>query len=141
LLYLIASTAGSFCFLTQFMRSHSPPFLFMISWIFWSKNECFILLTVFLNFFQSSKLLVNLYFLRSLLQFKSYQLFECMVILTIFKFLSYVSSMMLASKLTTFSNNSTLVKLFVSIALISLIKLLMKDFSFSLPLMIDCFLF
>ena len=141
MLYLIALTAGSFCFLIQFIRSYSPPFLFMISWIFWSKNECFILLTVFLNCFQSSKLLVDLYFSRSLLQFKSHQLFKYMVILTIFEFLFYISSMVLASKLMTFSSDSTLVKLFVSIALISLIKSLMKDFSFLLPLMIDCFLF
>jgi len=103
LLYLIALTAGSFCFLTQFMRSHGPPFLFVISWIFWSKNEHFVLLTIFLNCFQSSKLLVNLYFSRSLLQFKSHQLFEYMVILTIFEFLFYISSMVLASKLMTFS--------------------------------------
>ena len=140
-MYLISSTARSFHFLTQFMRFYGHPFLFAISWIFWSKNKCFVLLTVFLNFFQSSKLLVDLYFSRSLLQFKSHQLFKCMVILTIFKFLSHISSMVLASKLTTFSSNLTSVKLFVSMALISLIKLLIKDFSSPLPLTINCFLF
>jgi len=70
LLYLTALTAGSLHFLTQFMSFHSPPFLFEISWIFWSKNNYFVLLTVFLNCFQSSNLLVDLYFSRSLLQFR-----------------------------------------------------------------------
>ena len=104
LLYLIASTAGSLCFLTQFMSSQDPLFLFDISWIFWLKNKCLVLLTVFLNCFQSSSFLINLYFSRSLLQFKSHQLFECLVTLTIFEFFSHVFSMALTNELTTFSS-------------------------------------
>ena len=123
------------------MSSHDPLFLFEISWIFWSKNDHFILLTIFLNCFQSSNLLVDLYLLRFILQFESYQLFECLVILMIFEFLSHVLLMALAIELITFSSDSTLVKLFESIDLIALIKLLMKDFSSLLSLIIKHFLF
>ena len=49
LLYLIASIAKSFYLLTQFMSSHGPYLLLAISWIFWSKNKCFVLLTILLN--------------------------------------------------------------------------------------------
>ena len=140
LLYLTALTTGSLHFLTQFMSSQDFLFLFNISWIFWSKNECLVLLTVFLNFFQSSSLLVNLYFSRSLLQFKFHQLFKYLVILTIFEFFSHIFSMALANELTIFLSESMSVRLLVLIVLIFLIKFLMKNFSSTLPLMIEHFL-
>ena len=57
---LIASVAGSFLFLTQFISSHGLQLLFAISWILLSKKVCLVSLTVFLNVFQFSRLLVVL---------------------------------------------------------------------------------
>jgi len=53
LLCWIASIAGSLHFLTQFMSSYGPQFLLTISWIFKSKQLCFVFLTVLLKYFQS----------------------------------------------------------------------------------------
>ena len=50
-LYLIASIAGSFLFLTQFISSYGPFFLFKISCILLSKNSCLETLTAFLKNF------------------------------------------------------------------------------------------
>ena len=50
----IASMAGSFHFLTQFINSQVSHFLFVILLILLSKNLHLVFLTVFLNFFQSS---------------------------------------------------------------------------------------
>ena len=72
--------------LTQFIRAQGPQPLLVISWIFRLKNVCFVFLTIFLNCFQSSIHFEDLYFLRSLLQFKSHQLLEHLVILTVFKY-------------------------------------------------------
>ena len=47
--YWIASIAGSFCFLTQFISSYRPHFLFVISSILSSKKWCFVFLTVLLK--------------------------------------------------------------------------------------------
>ena len=66
LLYWIALIARSLYFLTQFMSSHSLQFLLAISWIFRSKELCFVFLTVLLNHFQSLIHLDCLYFSRSL---------------------------------------------------------------------------
>ena len=52
----IALTAGSLCFLIQFISSHRPHLLLAISVILSSKKMCLDFLTVFLNSFQSSKL-------------------------------------------------------------------------------------
>ena len=57
---LIALVAGSFLFLTQFISSYGPWLLFAISWILLLKNVCLASLTVFLNVFQFSWLLVVL---------------------------------------------------------------------------------
>ena len=57
---LIASVAGSFLFLTQFISSYRPQLLFVISWILLSKKVRLASLTVFLNDFQFSQLLVVL---------------------------------------------------------------------------------
>ena len=66
-LYLIASTAESLCLLTQFMSSNGSHFLLAISWILRSKKECLVDLTIFLNCFQFSIHLDDLYFSKSLL--------------------------------------------------------------------------
>ena len=50
-LYLIASVAGSFLFLTQFISSQEPLLLFAISWILLSKKDLLASLTVNLNAF------------------------------------------------------------------------------------------
>ena len=55
-LYWMASTAGSLHFLTQFISSHRPHFLFVILSIFSSKKEHLDFLTVLLKSFQFSKL-------------------------------------------------------------------------------------
>ena len=53
LLYLITSMAGSFYLLTQFMSFHSLFLLFEISCILASKDSLLVLLTAFLELFQS----------------------------------------------------------------------------------------
>ena len=53
---LMDSVARSLYFLIQFISSHGPHFLFKISLILLSKKTHFVFLTIFLNFFQSSKL-------------------------------------------------------------------------------------
>ena len=60
LLNLIASVAGSFFFLTQFISSHGPRLLLAISWILSSKKVRLASLTVFLNAFQFLRFLAAL---------------------------------------------------------------------------------
>jgi len=103
-LNLIASEAGSFYLLTQFMSSHSPHFLLAISMILRSKNVLLVFFTVLQKIFQSSRLFNNLYFLSSLLQLLSHQLLECHVMLVSFTFLFHALSMFLVKLLTTFSS-------------------------------------
>ena len=55
-LYWMASTTGSLHFLTQFISSHGPHFLFVILFIFSLKKKCFAFLTVLLKSFQFSRL-------------------------------------------------------------------------------------
>ena len=50
-LYLIASVAGSFLFLTQFISSQGPLLLFVISWILLSKKDLLASLAVDLKAF------------------------------------------------------------------------------------------
>jgi len=136
-LYLIASTTERFLFLTQFISSQSPLALFNVSWIFWSKNKYLMLLTVFLNCFQSATLLVNLYFSKSLLQLVFHQLFEYLKILTILEFLFQVFSKIQANKLTIFSRDLISDRLKTLMKKMSLIKSLINDISFSLSLLIE----
>ena len=56
-LCLIASVAGSFRFLIQFISSQGPLLLFAISWILLSKKDLLASLTVDLKAFQMSRLL------------------------------------------------------------------------------------
>ena len=51
LLNWIISMAGRFCFLTQFIKFHSLQFFDVISWILSSKNDHFVLFTIFLKSF------------------------------------------------------------------------------------------
>ena len=59
-LWLIASMAESFHLLIQFISFHGPQLLFAISWILLSKKDLLMSLTIFLNFFQFSRLLDTL---------------------------------------------------------------------------------
>ena len=93
-----------------------------------------------MNCFQSARLLVDLWFSRSLLQFISYQLFECLEILTIFEFFSQALSMVVVKELTVFSSDLMLVRIEVLIDMMLLIKSLMNTFPSALPLAIVCFL-
>ena len=86
------------------MSSHGPCFLLAISLILRSKNILLVLFTVLQKDFQSSRLFNTLYFLRSLLQLLSHQLLECLIILVHFVFLFHISSTLLVSSLTMFSN-------------------------------------
>ena len=122
------------------MSSQGSLTLFNISWIFWSKNKHLVLFTVFLNYFQSTRLLVDLYFSRPLLQLMFYQLFEYLEILIIFEFFSQVLLIALANESTAFSSDSTLVRKEVSIIVMFLIMSLMNTFSSALSLMIEHFL-
>jgi len=122
------------------MSSHRPCFLLVISWIFRSKNAHLVLLTVFLNCFQSLICFVTLYFSRFLLQLAFNQLLDCLVMLTIFKFFSQISFIVWANNWTISSKESIFDKLLVSISLKALINSVTKFFSSSLSLMIAHFL-
>ena len=139
-LYLIASMAGSFCLLTQFMSSQGSLSLVKISWIFLSKKDYLVFLTIFLNCFQSSILLVNLYFSRYWLQLLSHQLLKYLVILINFKFSFHILSMEWARVRMMFLSKLTFNRLLVSIELINLMSFSMKVFSSSLSLTIVHFL-
>ena len=91
----IASIAGSFILLTQFISSQDLHFLLTTLSILLLKNLHFVLLTVPSNFFQSLSCLVCLYVLRSLLQLLSYQALECLVMLTILECLCHMFSVLL----------------------------------------------
>ena len=64
--------------------------------------KCLIHSTVFLNCFQSAKLLVNLNFSKSLLQFEPHQLLEYFEMLTILEFFSQDLSTTLVNKSMVF---------------------------------------
>ena len=80
--------AGSLYFLIQFISSYGPYFLLVILSILLSKKTYFVFLTVFLNFFQSSKLQDCWYLLISLQQSLFYHTLECLVILIFLEYLS-----------------------------------------------------
>lgn len=112
----------------------------MISWILRSKNCYFVFLTVLQNCFQSSKLLDNLYFSKSLQQFSSHQLLKCLVMLMAFKFFSQVTSTAEANLSTALSRLVIYDMLEVLIFLMKLVRSLMNVNSSSLSLMIECLL-
>ena len=100
----MASIAGSFLFLTEFISSYRLHFLLAISSILPSKKLHFILLTIPLNLFQSSNCFHCLYVLRSFQQLLSYQALECFVILTFLECLYHILSMLIENELTTSSS-------------------------------------
>jgi len=57
LLYLIVSMASNLHLLTQLMSFQGPCCLLVISWILRLKKDHLVFLTIFLNIFQSSRLL------------------------------------------------------------------------------------
>ena len=65
--YLMASMAGNLHLLTQFMSSQGLHLLLATSWILVSKKALLVVLTIFLNNFQSSRHLDSLYMLRDCL--------------------------------------------------------------------------
>ena len=90
--YWIVSITGSFCFLTQFISSHGPHFLFAISSILSSKKRCFVFLTMLLKLRQFSKLQYTQYLLRDSQHSLFHHALECLVIFTAFEFLCHNSS-------------------------------------------------
>jgi len=122
------------------MRAHRPQLLLEISWIFRLKNIHFIFLTVFLNCLQSSMHFEYLYFLRSLLQFKSHQLLECLVILTVFKYWAHKLSIAWKMVWTELLSKIISEMLDILISQIWLISSLMNFFSLSLFLTSEYFL-
>ena len=89
--YWIASIAGSLHFLTQFISSHGPYFLFVISSIFLLKNERLDFLTILLKSFQFSRLWDCQYFCSICQQSSFHHALECLVILTVFEYLNQMS--------------------------------------------------
>jgi len=139
-LYLIISIASRLHLLTQFMRAQSPQPLLVISWIFRLKNACFVFLTIYLNCFQSLICFDDLYFSISLLQLAFYQLFDHLVILTVFECWAHKISMAWVMDWTELLREVVSVMLKVSITLKDLISSLMNFFFSSLSLIIVCFL-
>jgi len=131
---------GSFCLLTRFMSFQGLLSLLEISRIFLSKKNYLVFLTVFLNCFQSSILLVDLYFSRCQLQLLSHQLLECLVILTTFKFSFHILFMEWVRVRTGFLSKLTFNRSLILIELIDLMSSSMNIFSSSLSLTIICFL-
>ena len=105
-----------------------------------SKKEYLVVLTIFLNCFQSSILLDTLYFSRFLLYFASHQPFECLVILIIFKFISHIISKDWVKEQTVLLREIVSNRLLVLMSLMAFITFLMKVFSFLLSLTIVYFL-
>ena len=104
-LYWITSTAGSLHFLTQFISSHGPHFLFVISSIFLSKNEHLDFLTILLKSFQFSKLQDYWYFCNIYWQSLFHHALEYLVILTVFEYLNQMSSILVTKCWTTSSKD------------------------------------
>lgn len=104
------------------------------------KNEHLVFLIIFLNCFQFSKLLVNLYFSRFLLQFISHQLLKCFVMLIVFEFFIHILFIKLIKLRTTFSSCSMLDKSLISMSLKASINSLTNILFSLLFLTIICFL-
>ena len=84
--YWIASITGSFHFLTQFISSHRPYFLFAILSL---KKRHFVFLTVLLKLHQFSRLWNSWYLSRDSWYLLFHHALECLVIFTGFKFLCH----------------------------------------------------
>ena len=130
----MASTAGSLHFLTQFISFHGPHFLFVISSILSSKKVYLDFLTVLLKFFQFSRLCICQYLFSVWQQYLFHQALECLVMLTIFKYLNHMSSILITKYQTTSSKNSASWMDVVFKFLMTWMRSSMNQFSSSLPL-------
>ena len=128
--------AGKFCFLTQFIKSHSLLLVNAISWILLPKNICFV---IFLYLIQSVLFLYVQYVTRSILHSLFYHILEYLVILTYLECLYHNSSIIEANSQVITSSFSQLRILVISIQLILFLNLLINYFSSSLFLTIVSF--
>ena len=129
LLYLIASTAGNLCLLTQFMSSQGPQLLLATSWILVSKKALLVVLTIFLNDFQSSRHLDSQYILRDRLQSLFHHILECFVILTLLALVFQACLILAANRLMTCSRDSQSTRFVVSSNLKTQVTSLMNSSS------------
>ena len=122
----MASMAGNLYFLTQFIRFQGLLFLDAISWIFLSKNDFFVLLTVSLNIFQSKLDLDEQYMFSFLLYSLFHYALKHLVILTHLEYLFQRFSEIAMNSCTILSSNSLsgmlVVLMLPTMFLISLIK-------------------
>ena len=139
-LYWIALITDSLHFLTQFISSHGPHFLFAISSIFSSKNEHLDFLTILLKSFQFSRLQDCWYFCSVCRQSLFHHALECLVILTVFEYLNQISSILVAKCWTTSSKDSVSWIGDVFKFLINQVKSSINCFSSSLSLTKECYL-
>ena len=136
--YWMASTAGSLYFLTQFMSSHGPHFLFAILFIFSLKKEYLDSLTVLLKSFQFSRLWDYWYLYSIWQQSLFHHTLKCLVILTVFKCLNQMFSILVAKSWTTSSKDSASWINEVFKFLVNWMRSSINRFSSSLPLTNDC---
>ena len=116
-LKLIASVAGRFRFLVQFINSQGPRLLLAISRILLSKYERLASLTDALKALQFSQLVDVLYLLMAVLHDCVHHCFECLEILVLFAFLVRAWSMIEPIWLMTRSRFSALLMFDVSMLL------------------------
>jgi len=96
LLYYNASMAGSFLFLTQFIRFQDLLFFNAISQILLSKKIYLVFFITLLKYFQSSIILDDLYLVIFLLHFSFYYALKCLVILIFLRiYIIYITNSIL----------------------------------------------
>lgn len=132
--------AGSLCFLTQFMRFHECLFLDVISWIFSSKNDFLVLLTIPLNFLEFEIDLDVQYELNSLPYSSFHQALEHLVILTYLEYFFQRFSIINANSYIILSSDLLLCISEVSMLLTLFLSLLTNSFSSSLFLIMAYYL-
>ena len=123
--------------MTQFINSHRPHFLLVILVILLSKKMHLDFLTIFLNFFQFSRLQDYQYLLRFLWQSLFHHTLECLVMLAILECLSQVFLILIESSWTIFLRVSVLGMDDMSKLLIKRVSFLRNWFSLLLSLMRD----
>lgn len=109
---------------------------FLISWILSSKKDCFVLLTISLNFFQSRLNLDTLYIIKLWLHSSFHYALECLVILTLLEYLFQRLSEVDINSHTTLLSDTWSEISEILILPISFFSSMMKSSSFSLFLMI-----
>jgi len=128
--------ADSLHFLTQFMRSYGNLFFDVVYWIFSSKNNLLVLLTISLNFSQSEIDLNMQYEFKSLPHTLFHQALECLVILTYLEYFFQRFSVINANLYTILSSSLLLCMSDILMLPILFLSLLMKPSSSSLFLII-----